>query len=246
MIMDLDHGDGGEKNVGQVLQSQERLRELSSRLLNAQEEERKSLAHEVHENLAQSLIAVQFRVETALSEVKGVANPKIRELLEPVTAILQKGLRSIRGIAGRLRPMILDDLGILVTVSRVCREMAGGHPGLTIVERSEIEEWDIPEALKLVIFRILESALYSIVKQKPCGVFEVSLGRKGGAISLTIRDQAAGLGAEQVFFGDESHGRSDAPTIGERAMLSGGSIALVSNDGGGTTLRVSWPAEARR
>jgi signal transduction histidine kinase len=241
MNMDQDQGKKGQKDVQRVLLSNERLTELSSRLLKAQEEERKRIAHEVHEDLAQDLMAVQFRVEAALSEEERASNPKLRAVLEPVGDILQEGLGSIRRIAGRLRPLTLDDLGILVTVSGFCRQTAEDHEGLEIVQKLEIEEREVPESLKLVIYRILENAMCGILKKKPYGVVEVSLGRKGHLISLTIRNHAMGPGSERILCGDESRGWSDTATIEERVMISGGSIATFSEDGGGTTLQVTWP-----
>jgi signal transduction histidine kinase len=243
VTMNQDQAEEKEKDAERVLLSKERLAELSSRLLKSQEEERKRIAHEVHENLAQDLMAVQFRVEAALSEEEWAANPKLRAFLEPVGDILQDGLGNIRRIAGRLRPLILDDLGILVTVSRFCRQIAEEHPGLEIAQKLEIEEQEVPESLKLVIYRILENAMCVIVKSKPYSDVEVSLGRKGHSISLTIRNRAAGLGLAQSLCGDESHGWSDAATIEERVMISGGSIATFSENGGGTTLQVTWPVE---
>lgn len=240
-----DRGHDGElkKNMERIMRSTEHLRELSARLLNAQEEERRRLAHEVHENLAQTMMAVQFRVETALSEMTDNANTKSQEILEPITSILQEGMDSIRRIAGRLRPLILDDLGILVTVSRYCREIAREHPGLVIEKRLEIEEREIPDPLKVVIYRILESAMCSILKHKPSGLVEIRLGRNGTLISLTIRAHEEALGFEQYLSEGDIHGWSDSATIGERAMLSGGALTIAANHEGGTTLSVEWPIE---
>ena len=205
MVMDLNHVNESEKKSVHAFRSKDRLKELSARLLNDQEEERRRIAHEVHENLAQAMMAVQFRVEAALSKMEEAENPALRELLEPVTSILQEGIGSIRRLAGRLRPLILDDLGILVTISRLCRETSTDHPDLCIQENWKVEERDIPGALKLVIYRIMQSAMCSILRQKQAGLVEVSLERKEGLITLTIRDHVGGPGSGlDPFWGRDS------------------------------------------
>lgn len=238
---DLNRGTEERKNIEEIMISLEHLREISARLINAHEEERRRMAHEVHENLAQAFLAVQFRVETALSEMRGNRNTKPLEILEPVTSIVQEGIDSIRRIAGRLRPLILDDLGILMTISGLCKGVVRDHPGLSIDKKLEVEEREIPGPLKVVIYRILESALCSIVKQNPSGTIEIHLGRNGPLISLTIRVHGGPPGSEQLLSGGDILGWSDSATIGERAMLSGGTLTVTSNEGGGTALQVSWP-----
>jgi len=240
---DLIRSDEDQKIFEEIMDSLERLREISARLLNAQEEERRRIAHEVHENLAQAFVAIQFRVETALSRMKGDENEKLVELLGPVTSILQEGIDSVRRIAWRLRPLILDDLGVLVTISRLFRETSADHPDISIRERWEVEERDIPGRLKLVIYRILETVMFNILTQKQEGIVEVGLERKDGMITLTVEDNLVGPDAGLIFSGDEICGWSGPATIGERAMLSGGSVTIVSQEGGGTVLRVKWAVE---
>ncbi|RJR50320.1 MAG: hypothetical protein C4576_05725 [Desulfobacteraceae bacterium] len=240
---DLVRSDEDRKNIDEIMDSPGRLREISARLLNAQEEERSRIAHEVHENLAQAFVAIQFRVETALSKMKGDGNAKLVELLGPVTSILQEGIDSVRRLAGRLRPLILDDLGVLVTISRLCRETSAGNPEIYIREQWEVEEGDIPGVLKLVIYRILESVMSNILKRKKAGIVAVGLERKDGSITLTVEDNLEGPDQGLIFSGDEIFGWSGSATIGERTMLSGGSATIFSQERGGTVLRVEWPVE---
>ena len=222
------------------MSSRKHLRELSARLLAAQEEERRRVAHEVQEKLIQSFVAVQYRVETAMNGMKD-GNTKWRELLEPIGSILREGMRTARSLAERMRPETLDDLGLLVTISRLCRKVAIEHPALSIDQRLEIEEADIPDALKVVIYRILQIALSGILRKGPAGLIEISLERKGDRIRLVVRDHSGGLDPEQILWWNEEQGWGGSAGVGERVMLSGGSINVYSERKAGTTLQVEWP-----
>jgi len=238
-----NHNKKRKKDLEPSMRSTEHLRELCARLLSAQEEERRRIAHEVHENLAQAMIAIQLRVETALNEMTGNGDTKALELLEPVAAILQEGIGSIRMITGRLRPSVLDDLGILPAVSRLFKDVMSNHPGLSIEASLEVEERDIPEALKMVIYRILESAVCSILKKNPNGLVAISLLQEGPLITLAIRNSGEGLVSEEILPGCEIQEWSAPATIGERAMLSGGALTVASLEGDGTTMQISWSLE---
>jgi signal transduction histidine kinase len=232
----------------QLRSTEKELRLVSTRLLNSWEEERKRVAHEVHEGLAQTMSAIKFRVESALA---CVAERESREdagslsgHLEPIIAIVQDGVCDIRRMASRLRPMMLDDMGILPTIGWLCREVEKTHPTFRIRTRLDIEEGQIPEPLKVVIYRILENGLGLLAKDGHGGSVEISLEYERGGIILIVRtdgDVSASLK------GSSGRGAQEAPslsTMKELAILSGGSFSMSAGEEGGSALHVSWPPQA--
>ncbi|MEW6669851.1 MAG: DUF3365 domain-containing protein [Thermodesulfobacteriota bacterium] len=220
--------------------SEKRYSDLSARLLTAHEEERKRIAHEIHEGLAQTMSAIKFRVESTLEGIKKTDALRPVDSLQPVIDALGESITDMRRMAARLRPLMMDELGILPTISWLCREVEKDHPGLRIVKRLEIEEAGIPEAVKVAIYRILERALMSIARQGPVDSVEISLRRDRDAIVLSVRDHGPGLDVELNGQQSGTYAGDDLGTLQERALLSGGSISLKAEEGGWTTLRVSW------
>jgi signal transduction histidine kinase len=113
----------------EVRESENRLRLLSSQLLTVQENERKRISREIHDSLGQSLSAVKFRVEVCFRKcIKKRKNNS--QILESIIPIVQKHRESPQNQMD-LRPLILDDLGILATISWFCREFKITYPELT-------------------------------------------------------------------------------------------------------------------
>jgi PAS domain S-box-containing protein len=236
-----------QKMAEDELRSTEKeLRVVSTRLLNYWEEERKRIAHEVHEGLAQTMSAIKYRVESALDCMPERETSRMAGLLEPVIAIVQDGVSDIRRMASRLRPLMLDDMGILPTIGWLCREVEKTHPSLRIGKTLDIEEGQIPEPLKVVIYRILENGLGLVAKNGLGGSVEISLEYEEGGIDLIVQTN------RDVFAlpnGPPWTGAQVEPalsTIKEFAILSGGSLFMSTGEEGGSVLHVSWPPETGR
>jgi signal transduction histidine kinase len=233
----------------QLRSTEKELRLVSTRLLNSWEEERKRVAHEVHEGLAQTMSAIKFRVESALA---CVAERESRQdagslsgHLEPIIAIVQDGVCDIRRMASRLRPMMLDDMGILPTIGWLCREVEKNHPSFQIGTRLDIEEGQIPESLKVVIYRILENGLGLLAKDGHRGSVEISLVYESGGIDLIVQTDGDVSAMQEGFSGSEAQEAPSLSTMKELAILSGGSFSMSAGEEGGSALHVSWPPQAR-
>ncbi len=114
--------------------SENQLRFLSSRLLEAQEEERKRIARELHDSIGQSLAAVKFNVESLLQGEAVKNSEELAKPLEFLVPIIQGAIEEARRIYTGLRPTILDDLGILATISWFCREFRKTFPHIRVLE----------------------------------------------------------------------------------------------------------------
>ena len=223
----------------ELRESEKELRQLSSRLLAAQEEERKRIAIDLHDSIAQSLSAVKFSLETRLREVgNGPTSPG--SSLEDIISRLQDSIDETRTIMTDLRPSLLDDLGILATINWHCREFQKIYTGINVEKQIDIQEDDVPDSLKIVIYRVLQEASSNIAKHSHAGLMRLSLKRTDEKIELTIEDNGTGYDVEHTLF-EYGSGRGLGLTgMRERTKLSGGSFSIQSRIGSGTTIRASW------
>lgn len=214
---------------------------LSSQLLAVQEDERKKLSRELHDSIGQSLAAIKLGAENALSRIGKGATEASVEALESLIPTVQHASEEIRKIHTDLRPSMLDDLGIVSTIFWFCREFEQLYSGICIVKTIEIEEKQVPEPLKIVIFRALQEALNNAGKYSEADLVRVSLRRADGKIELLVADNGQGFDVQHVLSVKSLRGGFGLTSIKERTQLSGGAFAIESTRGAGTVVRASWP-----
>ena len=222
--------------------SKAELRRLSSRLLDAHEEESKRIGQELHDGLAQTLSAIKVWGENALiqsSESSSVDS--LDKSLQSVVHLAQGAVEEVRRILRNLRPSMLDDLGILATISWLCQEFETIYSGIGINKEIDIEENEVPDFLKIVIFRIVQEALNNIAKHSKATRARLSLKRAEDNVELSINDEGTGFDVEHALPGGQPGTGFGLASIRERSELSGGSFTIESRKGAGTTIRVSWP-----
>ncbi|ABK18884.1 ATP-binding response regulator [Syntrophobacter fumaroxidans] len=219
--------------------SESQLRFLSSQLIRTQEEERKRIALEVHDSIGSTLTAIKFSLEHIVSEAKDA--PAVCEALKTPISFTQIAIEESRKIMNDLRPAVLDDLGISATVGWFCRQFQSIHPAIRIERRVEANEEEIPEPLKIVVFRIMQEAFHNISKHSRADLVRVSLTVKGGALRLTIEDNGVGFNVKALRRKEGQIRRLGLTSMKERTELSGGSFTLKSRTGGGTTVEAFWP-----
>jgi signal transduction histidine kinase len=230
------------KKTGESLkQSENELRRLSSKLLTAHEEESKRIGRELHDGLAQTLSAVKIWVENALIQLGQKDSVQAAKALESVVPLTQGAVEEVRRISRNLRPSSLDDLGLLATISWSCQEFCTLYTGIKMEEQIEIEEDQVPDSLKIVIYRVLQEALNNIAKHSGANLVRISLKATGGMIEMIIHDNGEGFEMEYILSDQRSDRGLGIASMKERAELSGGSFLIESCKGVGTTVRVSWP-----
>ncbi|MBI5583940.1 MAG: HAMP domain-containing protein, partial [Deltaproteobacteria bacterium] len=149
----------------QALQeSKEQLRSLAFQILSAQEEERKRIALEVHDVLGSSLSAIKFKAEETLHHLPKDGPANIFKPLETLVALIQDMIGEARRIQADLRPPLLDDLGIVATLSWFCRRFGTIYSGIKCEPAVTLREEAIPDQLKIALFRITQEAMNNIGK----------------------------------------------------------------------------------
>lgn len=221
-------------------ESGKELRILSNQLLSAEEKERTRIARELHDGIGQALSAIKFSVENSLSQLRSEADPSELKSLEAIIPLTQKTIEEVRRIVKDLRPSILDDLGILATITWFCREFQTVYAGIRVIKQIDILETDIPSPLKTVIYRILQEALNNIAKHSRAGLVWLALKKSDGRIELKIQDDGIGFDLIKIMSLNTSQRGFGLASMRERAELSGADFKIKSAVGEGTTIRVRW------
>jgi len=215
-------------------ESENRLRILSSQLLTVQENERKRVARELHDGIGQTLAAIKFGLESKLSQM-GKKKPPLGISVESIISLAQNGIEESRRIQMDLRPSILDDLGILATIGWFIREFRKVYAHIQIERQTEIKEEEVPEFLKIALFRVMQEALNNIAKHSEADSVRLLLRKVENKIELTVEDNGIGFDPETAEKG------MGLTSMRERTELSGGTFRIESTPGKGTTIRASWP-----
>jgi len=221
-------------------QSETELWQLSSRLLEAHEEESRRIGLELHDGLAQTLSAIKVWAESALVQMNHNNSAELAGSLESVISLVKGAVEEVRRISRHLRPSILDDLGILATMSWLCQEFETLYPEVTIEKHVHIQENNVPESLKIVIYRILQEAMNNISKHSKAEFVQIELKAIDGRIELSIGDNGVGFDVESVFAEVQSEKGLGLTSMKERTELSGGTFAIKAAKGNGTDIRASW------
>ncbi len=223
-----------------VKKSEGELRQLSSKLLDAHEEESKRIGNELHDGIAQTLSSIKFWVENARLQMTREDFRDACKSLDTVVPLIQGAVQEIRSISKNLRPSILDDLGLLPTISWLCQNFQTLHPLIGIERRIQIEEQDVPDALKIVIFRVLQESFNNIGKHSRADRVVLDLQSADGRIELIVKDNGVGFDITDALTTQKHMRGLGLASMKERTELSSGSFSVESLEGAGTTVCVAW------
>jgi signal transduction histidine kinase/DNA-binding response OmpR family regulator len=221
----------------QVRDDRERLQALSSRLIEAQELERRHIAYELHDEIGQVLTAVKINLQALQRSLKATADPHV--IQENIT-IVDGAMQHVRNLALDLRPSLLDDLGLLAAL-RWYLDRQSQRTGIPIGFVCEAFESVLLPQLETVCFRIVQEALTNITKHAKAKHVTVRLNLQDDELSLTIRDD--GIGFDVQIARERAARGSSLGLLGmeERAALVGGQLKILSRLGHGTETQVHFP-----
>lgn len=210
---------------------------LSSRTLHAQEEERRRIARELHDETAQELTALLVRIRLAAG---GSREPATRERLAELRASTARILAGVRRVARELRPTILDDLGLIEAVRAHAQEIS-----LRAKLQIEVTADDATDRLdpscELALYRVVQEALSNIVKHAGAKRVAVRFERRNGTLHATIADNGCGFDAAKMAVPLPSGQGLGLVGMRERLALVGGTLEVDTFPGGGTVVRAFVP-----
>lgn len=241
-IVCIAHDNTERKRAESILRKSEReLRLLSSKTLEAQENERKRVARELHDGIGQALTGIKFTLENGLRklrEKKVIANVKA---FDDTIPLIQATVEETRRIAMGLRPSTLDDIGITETIFWFCQQFESIYKTIRIKALIEVEEDRLPESLKTVIFRVLQESLNNVAKHSQADGVHLNLRNKPGAVELVIEDNGIGFDPEKLTLQENIDRGFGLASMKERTELAGGTLSIRSVPDEGTTVQALWP-----
>jgi signal transduction histidine kinase len=210
--------------------SYERIRDLGSRLLQAQDTERSRIARELHDDISQQVALLSIDLEL----LSGVVPPDGEALAVEVMNRTQELVRSVHDLSHRLHPTKLRLIGLVSALQSLQRELS--RPETAITFTHEDVPANLPADLTLSLFRVVQEALQNALKYSRAQAVNVNLRGGPGSLVLTIADNGVG------FDVDASWGKGlGLISIGERIEAIGGTLDIRSRPGGGTSFTISVP-----
>jgi two-component system, NarL family, sensor histidine kinase UhpB len=209
--------------------------ELSRQLLKVQEEERRRISRELHDETGQALMVLRFHLEMLAGDSPSEeAASKIKEALE----VLDRTIEGLRRTIARLSPRVLEEFGLVAAIRRQAQMLAthtGIKPTLELPERLPPMDHDVEVAL----YRSVQEALHNVAKHSHASNFTVRLGVAGSKVSVQIEDNGAG------FSPRTAHTRGFGLTgMRERAAALGGTMKIHAERGKGTQIQIVLPRGA--
>ena len=217
----------------ELAHNRQELQELSARLLDAQESERRSLSRELHDEVGQALGLLLMDVGR-LSNQLG-ADSKGQEIVQRIKTVAERTVQIVRNMALLLRPSMLDDLGLVSAVEWYARELSRRGEVEVDVRAENVSE-NLPDSLTVCIYRVVQEALNNAQRHARARNVNVGLRQTPTAVQVHIKDDGIGFDATRIrgmgLLGME-----------ERVKRLGGTIAIESGPGVGTTIRAELPLD---
>jgi signal transduction histidine kinase len=171
----------------------------------------------------------------------GKTQNHMTESLKTIIPVIQEGIEDCRRMQQDLRPSMLDDLGLLPTLSWFCRRYQTIYMGIKVALEQTLEERDIPNSLKIVIYRVTQEGMNNIAKHSKADLVHLFLRRMDGRIELILEDNGQGFDLKKVLGSESTKRGLGLTSMRERIELSGGSFTIESAEGKGTIIRALWP-----
>ncbi|NOQ90005.1 MAG: hypothetical protein GQ549_03565 [Gammaproteobacteria bacterium] len=210
-------------------------------LFNTQEIERKRIACELHDSIGQSLGATKFKIEELLMNKQNFSDDEYSQFNDLVIAI-KGAIQEVRNIAMDLRPAMLDDLGTLPTLKWFCREYGNTYSAITVETLLNVDESDISEDKKVVIFRIVQEAMNNIAKHSNATKIVLELSKANSDMTMLINDNGCGfdMKAKSNKCVNQPGCNFGLNSMRERAESTNGKFTIDSTPDNGTSVIVSW------
>jgi len=233
-------GDTGNRLMAGYVKTE---RSLSRQLIQAQEKERKRIASELHDGIAQSIGVVKYRIEDAVARF-GRENPDLDLAVLEGTIDDIKGLvDEVRRISSNLSPSMLEDFGIHVAMEWLCKEFKVQNRGIDVSCSISIDEAETPELVKVAIYRVAQEALQNISKHAAATRVRALLESADGGVKLLIADNGQGFDHDDGLRGYDGKSGLGLRSMRERVDATGGDFKLKATPKKGVEVRAHWAAE---
>jgi len=223
---------------GELAERERRLRDLVGRVLAAQEEERRRVAYEIHDGLAQTAAAAHQLLQVFVRHhAPGWARDQ--RTLDRALELVQRTVGEARQVISDLRPTTLDDFGLATAIRQQVERLGGEDCRIEYEEK--LGGMRLPNAIETALYRVAQEALTNVYKHSRTGRVRVALQQVNGSVSLRVRDWGEGFDPDEVTCGSGPGERVGLSSMRERISLLGGSFEIYSEPGAGTEVVASVP-----
>lgn len=237
VIVEITEQKLAEKQLHELLAQS---RSLSERLVHVREEEAKRIARELHDELGQSLTALNLDITWLESRLAKVKDPDLRaqlaDRLQRMTQSLQSNSEAVKKICAELRPSLLDHLGLAPALEWYADEFAA-RTGLRCAWTIKPHPVALPDPIATTVFRVFQEILTNIARHAAAQHVSMSLQETAGRVELIVTDDGQGFGRNN----GTKPGSFGLVGMNERAQAAGGSLEIQSAPGQGTTIRLRVP-----
>jgi signal transduction histidine kinase len=210
------------------------LKQLSARLVEAQENERRSISRELHDEVGQALSGVLVEMANLSAKIRAGDFAAVEAKANEVKKLIEDAVAVVRNMALLLRPSMLDDLGLVPALQWQAREVSK-RTGVRVRLVAEDVSEDLPEEHKTCVYRIVQEALHNCVQHSGARIVKVTVRQESDRILLEIQDDGRGFNAR------EERGMG-LLGIEERVSYLGGRFVVESEPGRGAVLSIALPA----
>jgi len=218
----------------ELREREQRIAELSGHLLRVQEEERKRISRELHDETGQALMVIRLYLGMMESIVTARnVRSKIRETVE----VVDRTIEGIRRIIGKLSPLVLQELGLVAAIRKEAKDMAKTSGVKTRVLIAE-DVGRLAPGTEQAIYRVVQEALHNVAKHAQASSVVIQMTREERTIHLVVEDDGIGI-QQRSTGGEQSFGLAG---IKERIAMLGGVSRVISAKGKGTRIEINVPA----
>jgi len=209
------------------------VRTLSMRLLNVQEQERREIARELHDQIGQMLTGLKIQLENAVLE----APMPLKTKLIDIYGLARDLHNRTREITLELRPNLLEDLGLRSALAWHL-ELFQRQTGITVASEISLPDESLPSELEMAIFRVVQEALTNVARHSGCQAASVTVVENATQVLVEVSDQGCGFDPEKVRARPDFIGLAG---MAEKVHWAGGELAVTSSIGNGTRIQSAFP-----
>jgi PAS domain S-box-containing protein len=227
----------------ELTERENQLRRLVGKLIRAQEEERRRVAHDVHDGLAQTAAAAHQHLQ-AFARHNPPGSPRGQEQLDETLQLVREVVGEARGVIHDLRPAVLDDFGLAAAIRLQVQTLRSD--GLEVGLQEALGDERLPPEVETTLFRVAQEALTNVRKHARAAAVHVVLDRSGRAVRLMVRDEGRGFRPDGATRSNGPGKRVGLSGMRERLSLLGGRFELQSEPGSGTTVTAEVDLPTKR
>ena len=220
---------------------QEKFRRLAHKFFLAQEKERKEISRDLHDEIAQVLAGINVRL-AALKKIAQINRSDTGEQIDQTQKLVEQSVAAVHRYALRLRPSLLDDLGLVPSLRSYIKNLAG-REDLRIRFNADSEVDVIGNEQRTALYRVAQEALTNVVRHAHAKSVHVSLRKLSDRIRLEIHDDGKSFNSKRILT-SISHTRLGLQVMRERIEMFGGSFSILSTPAKGTTVTAEIPLDS--